>query len=184
MAQDFGLSFDLVINHASSRSGYFKAFLKDQPPFQDFFITGDPEADTSAVVRPRTSPLLHCYGSKAGPRWCWTTFSSDQIDLNYQKPAVLLEMLDVLLFYVANGARMIAPDLLAGMSYTPEELGAAVDAEERPVYEAVEQDVAAAAEQFGNLTPEYFGEVRRLSIRYWLTLDRREIFDEAAPSGP
>lgn len=28
---------------------------------------------------------------------------------------------------ISNGARMIAPDLLAGMSYTPEELGAVVD---------------------------------------------------------
>ena len=52
------------------------------------------------------------------------------------------------------------------------------------VWGQIRSDVAAAVEQFGNLTPEYFGEVRRLSIRYWLTLDRREIFDEAAPSGP
>ena len=33
---------------------------------------------------------------------------------------------------IANGARMIGPDLLAGMSYTPEELGAAVDEEGTP----------------------------------------------------
>ena len=33
---------------------------------------------------------------------------------------------------IANGARMIGPDLLTGMSYTPEELGAAVDEEGTP----------------------------------------------------
>jgi hypothetical protein len=33
---------------------------------------------------------------------------------------------------IANGARMIGPDLLTGMSYTPEELGAAVDEEGLP----------------------------------------------------
>jgi pyrimidine-specific ribonucleoside hydrolase len=52
------------------------------------------------------------------------------------------------------------------------------------VWRQIRSDVAAAAQQFGNLTPEYFDEVRRLSIRYWLTLNRREIFDEAAPSEP
>jgi hypothetical protein len=33
---------------------------------------------------------------------------------------------------IANGARMIGPDLLTGLSYTPEELGAAVDEEGTP----------------------------------------------------
>jgi len=52
------------------------------------------------------------------------------------------------------------------------------------VWAKIRSDVAAAAEQFGNLTPEYFDEIRRLSLRYWLTLDRREIFEEVASSGP
>jgi len=34
---------------------------------------------------------------------------------------------------VANGARMIGPDLLMGMSYTPEEMGADVDENEAPI---------------------------------------------------
>ena len=34
---------------------------------------------------------------------------------------------------ISNGARMIGPDYLAGMSYTPEELGAQVDEEGRPI---------------------------------------------------
>ena len=34
---------------------------------------------------------------------------------------------------IANGARMIGPDLLTGLSYTPEELGAAVDEEGTPL---------------------------------------------------
>ncbi len=37
---------------------------------------------------------------------------------------------------ISNGARMIGPDLLAGMSYTPEELGVEVDEEERPLIAA------------------------------------------------
>jgi pyrimidine-specific ribonucleoside hydrolase len=45
-------------------------------------------------------------------------------------------------------------------------------------------DVGTAVDQFGNLTPEYFDEIRRLSIDYWLKLDRREIFEEVAPIEP
>jgi pyrimidine-specific ribonucleoside hydrolase len=52
-----------------------------------------------------------------------------------------------------------------------------------PVWIRIRSDVASAVERFGKLTPEYFGEIRRLSIQYWLALDRREIFEEAASSG-
>ena len=43
---------------------------------------------------------------------------------------------------ISNGARMIGPDLLAGMSYTPEELGATVTADGDPVLVATEVAVA------------------------------------------
>jgi pyrimidine-specific ribonucleoside hydrolase len=46
------------------------------------------------------------------------------------------------------------------------------------VSDAIRADVATAVERYGALTPEYFQEIRRLSIRYWLDLDRREIFIE------
>jgi pyrimidine-specific ribonucleoside hydrolase len=46
------------------------------------------------------------------------------------------------------------------------------------VVQAIHVDVERAIEQFGNLTPEYFGEIRRLSIYYWREMDRRQIFDE------
>lgn len=35
-------------------------------------------------------------------RHLWTTFSDDQIDLNYRSPEVLLAMVDVLLCYLAK----------------------------------------------------------------------------------
>jgi pyrimidine-specific ribonucleoside hydrolase len=51
------------------------------------------------------------------------------------------------------------------------------------VWRRIRSDVASAVERLGKLTPEYFGEIRSLSIRYWLALDRREIFEEVASSG-
>ena len=120
LADEFNLSFDLVLNHASSHSAYFRGFLHDEPRYADFFISVDANVDTTTVLRPRTSPLLHCYESASGPRWCWTTFSRDQIDLNFKNPAVLLEMLDVLLFYASRGAGVIRLDAIA---YLWKELG-------------------------------------------------------------
>ena len=46
------------------------------------------------------------------------------------------------------------------------------------IWKSIRAGVAAATKKYGSLTPEYFNEIRRLSIRYWLELDRREIFIE------
>jgi sucrose phosphorylase len=43
----------------------------------------------------------------------WATFSEDQIDVNFANPDVLLEFLEILLFYLGNGARMIRLDAIA-----------------------------------------------------------------------
>jgi sucrose phosphorylase len=65
------------------------------------------------VVRPRTLPLLTRFTTPSGAKAVWTTFSDDQIDLNYHNPDVLLEMIDTLLFYVAHGAQFIRLDAIA-----------------------------------------------------------------------
>jgi sucrose phosphorylase len=43
----------------------------------------------------------------------WTTFSPDQVDLNFANPLVLLEIIDVLLCYLQQGARIIRLDAVA-----------------------------------------------------------------------
>ena len=43
----------------------------------------------------------------------WTTFSADQVDLNFKEPRVLLAALEVLLFYAAQGAGFIRLDAIA-----------------------------------------------------------------------
>ncbi|MBM3858217.1 MAG: sugar phosphorylase [Verrucomicrobia bacterium] len=103
------LMLDAVINHISAQSAWFQAYRRGEPPYTGYFIEADPRADLSQVVRPRTSPVL----TPVGNRHVWTTFSADQIDLNYRNPDVLLEMLDILLFYVANGAQFLRLDAIA-----------------------------------------------------------------------
>jgi sucrose phosphorylase len=107
------LMFDLVLNHASRESSWFNDFELGIAPASDYFIVQDPAADLSAVVRPRTHPLLTPVHTRSGQRHVWTTFSDDQADLNYANPDVLFEMLDLLLYYIAMGARVIRLDAIA-----------------------------------------------------------------------
>jgi sucrose phosphorylase len=113
LGQNFRLMFDAVINHISAQSAWFQGFLAGDPQYSDYFITASPTTDLSRVTRPRTLPLLTPVETPSGTQYVWTTFSADQIDLNYENPAVLLEIIDLLLFYVAQGAEFIRLDAIA-----------------------------------------------------------------------
>ena len=112
LADKFQLMFDAVINHISRRSSWFKSFLLQEPPYKDYFITIDPGTDLSSVFRPRALPLLTRVDTSSGKMLVWTTFSDDQIDLNYSNPKVLLEIIELLLFYIEHGARLIRLDAI------------------------------------------------------------------------
>ncbi len=107
------LMFDLVLNHISAQSEWFRRFLQDDPDYRDFFIAVHGNPDLSRVVRPRALPLLSKFRTPSGEKQVWTTFSSDQVDLNYHNPDVLLKMIQVLLFYVERGARFLRLDAIA-----------------------------------------------------------------------
>ncbi|KPL72086.1 hypothetical protein ADN00_16570 [Ornatilinea apprima] len=107
------LMFDMVINHISRKSAWFQAYLRDEAPYRDYFITAQEAWDLSHVVRPRTLPLLSEVNTSSGPRKVWTTFSDDQIDLNFANPLVLMEGIDLMLFYVQKGAEFLRLDAIA-----------------------------------------------------------------------
>lgn len=113
MENHFKLMFDAVINHISSKSDWMKHFMEGDPVYRDFFIQVDPNADLSSVVRPRDLPLLTRFQKDHGEVHLWTTFSEDQIDLNYGNPQVLLEIIDLLLYYIRRGATIIRLDAIA-----------------------------------------------------------------------
>ncbi|MBL0701960.1 MAG: hypothetical protein JJV91_00585 [Desulfosarcina sp.] len=53
------------------------------------------------------------YGEKNGQIvHLWTTFSADQIDFNFKSLAVLKKMIEVLLFYVRQGANILRLDAI------------------------------------------------------------------------
>ncbi len=109
----FKLMFDLVLNHVSRQSLWFSDYVANIAPYRDFFIEADPEADLSSVTRPRNLPLLTPVHTRHGNTHLWTTFSDDQIDLDFSNPDVLFEFLDILLFYISNGMTIVRLDAIA-----------------------------------------------------------------------
>ena len=113
LGRAFRLMFDAVVNHASVQHEWFEGFLKDDPAYRDYFTVVDGDPDLSQVVRPRALPLLTEFETPPGRKRVWTTFSADQVDLNFKNPNVLLEIIDTLLFYVTQGAQLIRLDAIA-----------------------------------------------------------------------
>lgn len=112
LGEHFRLMFDAVVNHISAQSMEFQGYLQGDPAFETFFLSLKPDTDLSSVFRPRTTPILTPFQTARGEEYIWTTFSDDQIDLNYASPDVLLEVIDVLLFYIARGAEFIRLDAI------------------------------------------------------------------------
>jgi glucosylglycerate phosphorylase len=121
----FRLMFDGVFNHASAKSRWFQEFLNGNPGYQDFFVAFstrdaiDPD-HIRLILRPRTSDLLTPFQTLNGPRFVWTTFSPDQVDLNFKSERVLLRVIEILLTYVRRGADIVRLD---AVTYVWRELG-------------------------------------------------------------
>jgi sucrose phosphorylase len=125
IGEDYQLMFDGVLNHASAESPEFQDFLNGSPSYQDMVIafrSADeitPE-QRQLIRRPRTSDILTRFISINGPVWVWTTFSPDQVDLNYKNPQVLIDIIETLLLYIRRGADIIRLD---AVTYLWDELG-------------------------------------------------------------
>jgi glycosidase len=120
----YKLMFDGVINHVSSKSRWFQEFLDGAPHYKDFFISYDsydnltPE-ERSTIFRPRTTDILTKFHTIDGVKYVWSTFSKDQIDLNFKNPEVLIRVIEILLLYVRKGADIIRLDAVTFLWANP-----------------------------------------------------------------
>ncbi|MBC2139783.1 sugar phosphorylase [Listeria innocua] len=120
MEKSARLMFDFVCNHMSAKSEWFKRYLAGDKEFQNFFVEMDPDTDLSSVTRPRATPVLTPFQFASGKEgYIWTTFSEDQIDLNFACPEVLYKMIDVLMFYLEEGAEYVRLDAVGFMWKVP-----------------------------------------------------------------
>ncbi|MEF3401032.1 sugar phosphorylase, partial [Listeria monocytogenes] len=120
MEKSARLMFDFVCNHMSAKSDWFKRYLAGDEEFRNFFVEMDPNTDLSSVTRPRATPVLTTFQFDSGKvGHIWTTFSEDQIDLNFACPEVLYKMIDVLMFYLEEGAEYVRLDAVGFMWKVP-----------------------------------------------------------------
>ena len=113
LGEEFELMFDLVLNHCSSKSPWFKEYVSGVEPGLNYIMEGNPKTDLSMVVRPRSTPLLTPYQTRKGERHVWTTFSADQVDLDWTSSDLLFEFLDIILYYVSIGCKILRLDAVA-----------------------------------------------------------------------
>jgi sucrose phosphorylase len=113
ISKEFGVMADVVINHGSSESLWFKNFIKGEGKGSDYFLNFDEPFDTSKVVRPRTSDLLNPVETADGTKYIWCTFSKDQVDYNFSNPVVLFEFIQIIIFYLSRGITVFRFDAVA-----------------------------------------------------------------------
>ena len=104
----FRMMFDGVFNRVSSKSRSFQAFLNGDPDYRDYFVAFNTHDaihpdHLRLILRPRTTDLLTPFRTLNGPRFVWTTFSDDQVDLNFAIQRCCSKCA-ILLFYVQQGA--------------------------------------------------------------------------------
>ena len=113
LGEHFRLAFDVVLNHCSRENLWFVDYIFGEEPACQYFIEVDPKENLSMVTRPRSTPVLTKVRTHRGMKHVWATFSNDQIDLNYANPTVLLEFIDIILYYIRRGASMLRLDAVA-----------------------------------------------------------------------
>ncbi len=119
MSADYNLMMDLVINHVSSQHEWFRRYCEGDERYENYFIEAGIEDDLTQVVRPRTTPLLRATETADGVKQVWCTFGHDQIDANFANPSVLKEYLEIIAFYLANGAGMLRLDAIGYLWKAP-----------------------------------------------------------------
>ncbi len=113
LSEKYRLMADLVINHTSRYGEWFMNYEQAEDPGKDYFIEVEPDEDLATVTRPRDSALKTAVETENGLRYVWTTFSDDQIDLDFTNPDVLFEFIDIFLFYISKGIEVVRLDAIA-----------------------------------------------------------------------
>ena len=105
IGQTFPIMADLIVNHVSSASPQFKDWQERGAlsPHASMFLTKDrvfaedtADKDIQRVFRPRTTPLFTNYDVAGQSTEVWTTFTSDQIDLDVTSEAAWDYLISVL----------------------------------------------------------------------------------------
>lgn len=109
------LCIDLVLNHTAEEHEWARRAKAGERQYQDYYLlfpdrTLPNEYDrTLPEIFPDTAPGSFTWNLELGS-WVWTTFNAYQWDLNYAKPQVFAEVLDVMLFLANRGVEILRLD--------------------------------------------------------------------------
>lgn len=119
LAQDYTLMVDMIVNHVSSNSPEFRDVVVRgaASPHLGMFLTmsdvypdGAHEAELAGIYRPRPGLPFTPMTLGGQKRLVWTTFTSQQIDINVDAEAGRAYLERVLTSLAGSGVRMIRLD--------------------------------------------------------------------------
>ncbi|MCG8017254.1 MAG: alpha-amylase family glycosyl hydrolase [Candidatus Thiodiazotropha sp. 'RUGA'] len=112
------LVMDMVLNHTSDEHEWAQRARAGEQKYQEYYYTFDnrdiPDMfeETMPEIFPETSPGNFTWDQQMN-KWVMTVFNHYQWDLNYNNPAVFIEMLDNTLFWANQGADILRLDAVA-----------------------------------------------------------------------
>ena len=185
--KSLGASYDIVadimVNHISSASAYFKDYLErgDDSPYGSFFVTMDKiwddgqirQADIDKMFLRRVVPYS-TYPSKAfGEKTLWTTFGrntpSEQVDLDVNAPLVQKMFADVFEHLANHRINIVRLD---AVGYVVKKAGTSCFFVEPQIWTFLEQMAAHAKKQGITLLPEvhahYTIQYKLAKAGYWI----------------
>ncbi len=119
MAQrDMLLVLDVVVNHTSDQHAWAQSARQGDKKYQDYYYVfndrGMPDAFEQSMpeVFPAHAPGNFTWDEAMG-KWVMTVFNTYQWDLNYRNPAVLIDMIDIMLFWANKGVDILRLDAVA-----------------------------------------------------------------------
>lgn len=116
--RDMLLVLDVVVNHTSNEHEWAQRARQGDKKYQDYFFvfddreTPDIFEETMPEIFPLIAPGNFTWDAEMG-KWVMTVFHSYQWDLNYHNPAVLIEMIDIILYWANQGADILRLDAVA-----------------------------------------------------------------------
>lgn len=112
------LVLDVVVNHTSDEHEWAARARKGEKKYQDYYYVFDdreiPDAyeESMPEIFPVNAPGNFTWDEAMG-KWVMTVFNNYQWDLNYRNPEVLIEMIDIILFWANKGADILRLDAVA-----------------------------------------------------------------------
>lgn len=116
--EGISLVLDFVFNHTSNEHEWALKARGGDPEYQAYYYMFDDRTMPDAYERtlreifPEEHPGAFTYFPDVG-KWVWTTFHSNQWDLNYSNPVVFNRMAEEMLFLANAGVEVLRLDAVA-----------------------------------------------------------------------